>query len=185
MTADSFVWRTGLPTWVKAAELPELADLFAPSPAEEPISINDETDITAMPDEPDSDESNSTMAGPEPSEPEPRRPEPYRPEPYRPEARRPEPYMGAPLPPPPAAPADSIPPKPPTYLVWSILSVILCCMIPGIVAIIYSAKVTSRYEEGDYEGSQKASETAELWLIIAVVCGLVAVPFQFLFMLMR
>lgn len=193
MTAESFVWRSGLPSWVKARELPELADLFIQAPAgEEPVSVGN-ADISTLPDEPDSNESNATVAGPEEAEPEtpaepeaapaPRRPEPYRPKPYRPEA-----YTGgAPLPPPPApsAPSKPMPPKPNTYLVWSILSVILCCMIPGIVAIIYSAKVTSRYEQGDYEGSMQASESAELWLIITIVCGLVSLPFQFLYMLMR
>lgn len=187
MTAESFVWHSGLSTWVKARELPELADLFVQTPDKQPLSVNDATDISAMPDEPASDESNSNLAGPEPSEPV-TAPQPPRPEPYRPELQRPQPYTsGAPLPPPPAPAAYSkpMPPKPPTYLVWSIISVILCCMIPGIVAIIYSAKVTSRYEEGDYEGSMRASESAELWLIIAIVCGLVSIPFQFLFMLMQ
>ena len=66
---------------------------------------------------------------------------------------------------------------PPTYLGWSIAALILCCMIPAIVAIIYASKVSSRYSEGDYEGSRKASDIAEIWLIISVTLGLVSIPF--------
>ena len=65
------------------------------------------------------------------------------------------------------------PPMPPTYLVWSVLMTILCCTIPGIVAIIYSAKVSSRYFEGDLEGSKRASHNAEIWIIISFVLGVI------------
>ncbi|MCM1292491.1 MAG: CD225/dispanin family protein [Bacteroides sp.] len=81
-------------------------------------------------------------------------------------------------------PATPLPPKPPTYLGWSIASIILCCLIPGIVAVVYGSKVSSRYNEGDYEGAQKASERAELWLIISIVVGLVWLPFSMVLQMM-
>ncbi|MDE5871420.1 MAG: phosphoribosylglycinamide formyltransferase [Muribaculaceae bacterium] len=62
-------------------------------------------------------------------------------------------------------------PMPPTYLVWSVVMTILCCMIPGIVAIIYSAKVSSKYYQGDIEGARQASRQAEIWIIISFVLG--------------
>jgi uncharacterized membrane protein YvbJ len=34
-----------------------------------------------------------------------------------------------------------IEPKPDNYLVWSILATLFCCLIPGIVAIVYAAQV--------------------------------------------
>ena len=46
------------------------------------------------------------------------------------------------------------PPMPPTYLAWSIAVTILCCLIGGIVAIVYSSQVSSRYIAGDYQGAE-------------------------------
>lgn len=63
---------------------------------------------------------------------------------------------------------------PPTYLVWSIIMTILCCTIPGIVAIIFSAKVSSKYYEGDLDGSRRASHNAEIWIIISFVLGVLS-----------
>lgn len=74
----------------------------------------------------------------------------------------------------------TVPPKPPTYLAWSIVSLICCCCIPAIVAIIYASKVTPCYDRGDYEAAKKASETAELWVILAITLGIVLAPFQYL-----
>lgn len=63
---------------------------------------------------------------------------------------------------------------PPTYLVWSVIMTILCCTIPGIVAIIFSAKVSSKFYEGDIEGSHRASRNAEIWIIISFVLGVIS-----------
>lgn len=63
---------------------------------------------------------------------------------------------------------------PPTYLVWSVIMTILCCTIPGIVAIIYSAKVSSKFYEGDFDGAHRASERAEIWIIISFVLGVLS-----------
>lgn len=62
-------------------------------------------------------------------------------------------------------------PMPPTYLVWSVVMTILCCMIPGIVAIIYSAQVSSKFYQGDMEGARRASERAQIWIIVSFVLG--------------
>lgn len=65
-------------------------------------------------------------------------------------------------------------PMPPTYLVWSVVCTILCCFIPGIIAIINSAKVSSRYYEGNIEASRRASRNAEIWIIISFVLGVIS-----------
>lgn len=70
------------------------------------------------------------------------------------------------------APANR-PPMPDTCLLWSLLATILCCMIPGIVAIVYSTMVSSRYYTGDYAGAEKASRMAQIWIIVAIVFGCV------------
>lgn len=64
-------------------------------------------------------------------------------------------------------------PMPKTYLVWSVVCTILCCFIPGIVAIINSAKVSSKYYQGDIEGAKRASRNAEIWIIISFVLGVI------------
>lgn len=79
---------------------------------------------------------------------------------------------------------QTVPDMPPSYLGWSIAALILCCMIPAIVALANSLNVSSRYVAGDFEGSRKASQRAELWLIISIVAGLVTAPFYILFQLM-
>lgn len=71
----------------------------------------------------------------------------------------------APLPGAPIAPGTV-----PNYLAWSIvatvLSLCLCCIIgtiPGIVAIVFSAKVNTLLGQGDLAGAQRASSTAKTW----------------------
>ena len=64
-------------------------------------------------------------------------------------------------------------PMPSTYLVWSVICTILCCFIPGIVAIINSTKVSSKYFAGDIEGAKRASRNAEIWIIISFVLGVI------------
>lgn len=65
-------------------------------------------------------------------------------------------------------------PMPSTWLVWSIVTTILCCFIPGIVAIIYSSKVSSKYFAGDIEGAKRASRNAEIWIIVSFVLGVIS-----------
>lgn len=65
-------------------------------------------------------------------------------------------------------------PMPPTFLVLSIICTLLCCFIPGIVAIIFSSMVSSRYYAGDIEGAKRASRTAEIWIIVSFVLGVLS-----------
>ena len=62
---------------------------------------------------------------------------------------------------------------PPNYLVWSILVTLLCCLPGGIVAIVYSTQVSSRFLQGDYEGANASSPNARKWAIISAVAGAV------------
>ena len=87
---------------------------------------------------------------------------------------------GTPLPPPPVAAMEqpAQPPKcPPTNLVWAILATILCCLPLGVVAIIYSTKVSQKYNEGDYAAAEHYSEVSAWWCIGAIVGGIVLSPF--------
>jgi hypothetical protein len=62
--------------------------------------------------------------------------------------------------------------RPKNYLVPAILATIACCIATGIVSIIYSTQVNSKYEAGDIQGAEKASKTAKTWLIVSIVIGL-------------
>lgn len=74
-------------------------------------------------------------------------------------------------------------PMPATYLIWSILATVFCCFIPGIIAIIFSSMVSSKYYMGDLEGSRRASRMAEIWIIVSVVLGVVAATLYLPFMI--
>ena len=69
--------------------------------------------------------------------------------------------------------SNSIPPK--TWLVESILVTIFCCQILGIISIIYSAGVESKFYRGDIAGAESSSKTARTLVIISVAFGIFAV----------
>lgn len=62
---------------------------------------------------------------------------------------------------------------PDTFLVWAVLATVFCCLIPGIVAIVYSSMVSSRYYARDFEGARLASRRAEIWIIVSIVLGVI------------
>lgn len=64
------------------------------------------------------------------------------------------------------------PVMPKNWLVESILVTIFCCLVPGIVGIIYASQVQSKYNTGDYEGALQASKQAGLWTKIGFFIGL-------------
>lgn len=63
---------------------------------------------------------------------------------------------------------------PPSYLIWSVLSTVLCCLPAGIVAIIFSSQVSSKFYSGDIDGANRASERAQIWIIVSFVIGVLA-----------
>lgn len=73
------------------------------------------------------------------------------------------------------APAE---PCPPNYLVWTVLVTVMCCVPLGVISLIYSSQVKTKYNAGDIEGAKKASSKTELWLILAFVLGLIYQPFS-------
>lgn len=61
---------------------------------------------------------------------------------------------------------------PPNYLVWAILSVILCWPL-AIPAIVFSTQVNSKWAMGDVAGAQDASAKAKKFAIWAAVAGVI------------
>jgi heme/copper-type cytochrome/quinol oxidase subunit 2 len=89
-------------------------------------------------------------------------------------------YGSTPPPPPPTpygAPGAPSAPPPPNYLVWAILTTILCCLPLGIVSIVFSTQVNSKWALGDVTGAQEASAKAKrfaiwsaiVWAILTVI----------------
>lgn len=79
----------------------------------------------------------------------------------------PPPYGGMP----PGGPGAA--PPPPNYLVWAILSTVLCCVPLGIASIVFAAQVNGKWAAGDYTGAQESSRKARQFAIWSAVGGLV------------
>jgi hypothetical protein len=74
-----------------------------------------------------------------------------------------------------AQPPGIIPPPTvyvPNYLVFAILSTVLCCLPAGIPAIVYAAQVNGKLQVGDIAGAQVASKNAKMWCWISFGLGL-------------
>lgn len=63
--------------------------------------------------------------------------------------------------------------RPDNYLVWAILSTVLCCVPFGIVAIVKSTKVDTLWNDGRYDEAVRSSQDAKKWAIIAAVSSAV------------
>lgn len=61
---------------------------------------------------------------------------------------------------------------PNNYLVWAILSTLLCCLPFGIVSIVKAAEVNSKWAGGDVAGAHASAAAAKKWAIVsAAVTG--------------
>ena len=70
--------------------------------------------------------------------------------------------------------------KPDNYLVWAILTTVMCCVPFGIVSIVNSTKVDTLWASGDHVGALKASENAKKWAIIGAITGAVVAVVNFI-----
>ena len=68
-----------------------------------------------------------------------------------------------------------------TYLIFAIISTLLCCLPLGIVAIVYASKINSLQRNGDYAGAQNAAKKAKMFTIIGTVVALVVSIFYIIF----
>ena len=53
----------------------------------------------------------------------------------------------------------------PNHMVGAILTTIFCCLIGGIVSIVYASKVNTKLAQGDIVGAKAASKSAMHWII--------------------
>lgn len=68
-----------------------------------------------------------------------------------------------------------------TYLIFAIISTLLCCLPLGIVAIVCACKINSLQRSGDYAGAQNAAKKAKMFTIIGTVVALVVSIFYIIF----
>lgn len=59
----------------------------------------------------------------------------------------------------------------PNHMVGAVLTALFCCQIGGIVAIVYAAQVNSKLASGDVEGARAASKTANTWITVNIITG--------------
>lgn len=67
--------------------------------------------------------------------------------------------------------APQMPPN--NHLVAAILTTLFCCLPFGIVAIVKSSQVNSKWQVGDYQGALQASEEAKTWWKRTLIIGIV------------
>lgn len=73
-------------------------------------------------------------------------------------------------PPAPAPQAGGYPaPPPPNHLVMAIVTTVACCLPFGIVSLVYSNKVNTLWQTGQYNEAVEASNKAKTWWIVSIV----------------
>ena len=147
ITPDTIVWTEGMADWAPAREVSQLQSLFAPT-AQTPPHYSAPT--YGMPTAPHYSSAPQYDSAPQ----------------YHSSAPQ---YNSAT----PQGAPEQRPPMPPNYLAWSIAVTLLCCLVGGIVAIVYSTQVSSRYLMGDYEGAEDSSRKARTWIIVSACLGFV------------
>ncbi len=72
------------------------------------------------------------------------------------------------------------PMRPENNMLWGILCTVFCCLPLGIIAIVFSNKVNTLYDSGDYSGAQEAADNAKKYAVMGAICGLVFIGLAFI-----
>lgn len=72
------------------------------------------------------------------------------------------------------------PMRPENNMLWGILCTVFCCLPLGIIAIVFSNKVNTLYDSGDYSGAQEAADIAKKYAVMGAICGLVFIGIAFI-----
>ncbi len=73
-------------------------------------------------------------------------------------------------------------PCPPSYIGWSVFSLICCCSPISLAALIASLYVSTSYSRGDITNAKKASEWAAWLIMIAIALGFIPVAIMSLYL---
>lgn len=156
---DTPVWYEGLDDWQPAIMAPLTRQLFTPdSEYYRALSVagQEENPPTLQPEPP------TLRPAPEPQQP------------VAPAPRHVEEPAQAPFAQPLATETETIvPARPNSYLVWAIIVTVIFNLICGVIALIYSFKVRSKYRKGNYAGAERCSNTVQWWIAVGIVLGLI------------
>ena len=159
ISPDTYAWYPGLPKWTKAKDIPELDRILFASPVEEVVEAPvTETEPAAKTAEPTIETAPKTTPPPPPR---------------RVVIEEPQVVNVS-------QPQEPATERPSSYLVWAIVTTVFFCLPLGIVSIIYSSKVSSQWQLGQYDAARKSSEYAAWFSNIAFVVGLIWAPFSIL-----
>ena len=75
---------------------------------------------------------------------------------------------------PPVAPTSMSGSWQPKSLVAPILITLCCCLIGGIVAIVYTSQANAAGAAGDIALAERNARTAKTWMIVSVVLGVIS-----------
>lgn len=146
ITPDTPVWYDGLKDWTPAMFASVTRQLFEPG----------SEFYRAMNAAPTPAESAPAQAFQTPSQPDP-------------------PSVGAPAGEMPYVNHFNNPDRPRSYVLGSVLTIILFNMICGIIALVYSFKTRRRILEGDFKAAARASEVSQIWICVGIVLGIIAI----------
>ena len=59
----------------------------------------------------------------------------------------------------------------PVSLVGPILVTLFCCLIPGIVSIVYASNANSKGARGDIAGATAAAKASKTWGVVGIIAG--------------
>ena len=171
ITPTTYVWCAGMKDWAYARDVADLQDI---------ISANGENDVqeslateTAVTSETDADTSAEQPCENATENAAAYEPVAESPVPQKEQAQN-DPYTALETPVAEAKPVEERP-CPPNNLIWAILITILCCQPLGILAIVFSAQVNSKYYESGYDAAKKYSDWSAILCIASVVLVILSV----------
>lgn len=85
---------------------------------------------------------------------------------------------------PPPTQGQTVGTKPKDYLVESILVTLFCCMVFGILGIVYSVQANSAFSSGNITAANEFSAKAKQWVTYGFWCGIAVVAIYALLALM-
>lgn len=171
LTPDTLVWHEGLTDWVKAATVAELASAMQQSQLAEAEALS-ESEVEAAEDSATAEAYCGYGNGPQTCDQNPQAPDQWQQQCDLQASAQ----AGQMI----AQPCSE--PCPPAYIAWSVIVTVLCCTIIGVPAIIFSSMTKSAYYRGDLQKAKRYSEMAQWFIIASIVCGVVGLPFQAIFM---
>lgn len=168
ITPDTPVWYDGLPQWLRASDAPAVAEILAQKDAQSQMD-QDESDPYAQPDNADDQpqqemsESHAHAAAPQAAAQNP-----YAQPAYARAAMAEAAYEQR------ASEQDVVPTA---YLVWAIITTLLCCSPFSIAAILTWGTARRKNGYGDIPGAKKWANATAWLIMISIVLSLAAIPF--------